>query len=367
MRWIIVNAVRAGLGVLFGLPLVSHGLAPESDRLPRGRLIAEQYRRQAAEPQARQVTGANRREQARAEAEEWLRQLAAESLGTTSRSYQEALRLYRDSQQDAALERLGENSLQADLATSRQRLEDAGQGWLLRGKILALRLDFAGADRAYAGAVKAAPASFEAWFQQGSFYQQRNRHREARKSYERALLLARRAGSLPDVAEALNNLGVLHGDENRKADARAAHEEALRIRRLLAQQNSELYLPDVASSLTNLGVLHRAENRQAEARVAYEEALRMRRELEFEKPDVYLPDIAMTLNNLGNLHRQENRQAEARPAYEEALRIRRELAEKNPGAYLPDLAVTLNNLGGLHREENRNADAHRAYGEALDI
>lgn len=71
-------------------------------------------------------------------------------------------------------------------------------------------------------------------------------------------------------------LGILHADQNRYAEARAAYEEALTIQRELAKSNPETYRPAVATTLDNLGNLHRTQNRYPEARAAYDEAPRAR-------------------------------------------------------------------------------------------
>jgi tetratricopeptide (TPR) repeat protein len=114
-------------------------------------------------------------------------------------------------------------------------------------------------------------------------------------------------------------------------------------------QLEEATLPDPAHMLNNPGALDSAENRSEEARQEYEEALQIRRELAQKNPQAYLPDLAETLNNLGVLQYQRKRFEEARQEYEEALQIRRELAVKNPQAYLPGLAQTqsLHKLGLL--------------------
>jgi tetratricopeptide (TPR) repeat protein len=341
-------------------------------RLKGAQTVEQQYQRQLAERQGRHAATAEERDrlarerdQALKQADELARQLAAKA--PTDSSYREAVRLFLDGQLDAALQRLTEERLDWEVADARKKLDEAAQGWLLRGKLLTLRFDFAGAGRAYGKVVKVVPESYDAWFQYAEFHQGQNGYPEARQGYERALALAREARDTASVANTLNNMGILHSDENRMAEARKAYEEALAIYRKLAGKNPDGYLPDVAMTLNNLGNLHRAENRLAEARKAYEEALAIYRKLAGKNPDVYLPDVAMTLNNLGILHGAENRLAEARKAYAEALAIRRKLAEKNPDVYLPNVALTLNNLGVLHGAENRMAEARKAFEEALAI
>src|SRR5204863_5864916 len=132
----------------------------------------------------------------------------------------------------------------------------------------ASKREFEKAQRAYAEAVNLAWEQSGVWVEYANFHHKQNRHQDARRGYLRALRLAREEGNEAEIAVILNNLGVAYNSENRKAEARRAHEEALTIRRKLAQYDPD-YLPDLAVTLTNLGVLHRAENRHEEARKAY--------------------------------------------------------------------------------------------------
>ena len=49
-------------------------------------------------------------------------------------------------------------------------------------------------------------------------------------------------------------------------EARKELDETLQIRRELVQKNPEAYLPDVAETLNNIGVLDRKQNRAQEAK-----------------------------------------------------------------------------------------------------
>ena len=67
-------------------------------------------------------------------------------------------------------------------------------------------------------------------------------------------------------------------------EARKELREALQIRRELAQKNPETYRPDVAETLNNLGILDRDQGRMEEARKEFAEALQIRRELALKNP-----------------------------------------------------------------------------------
>jgi tetratricopeptide (TPR) repeat protein len=134
----------------------------------------------------------------------------------------------------------------------------------------------------------------------------------------------------------------------------------------LAAQDPGAYRPDVAGALNSLGILYRHTGHRADAEKAFSEALTIYRDLTHD-PRAYRPNVAMTLNNLGNLYSDTGRRADAEKAFSEALTIYRDLAAHDPGAHRPDVAMTLNNLGDLYSDTGRRADAEKAYSEALAI
>ena len=73
---------------------------------------------------------------------------------------------------------------------------------------------------------------------------------------------------------------VLNSDLNRMEETRKEYEEGLKTYRKLAQKYPESYLPEVAQTLNNLGIVDIAQNRAEEARKAFEEALKIYREQE---------------------------------------------------------------------------------------
>ena len=69
-------------------------------------------------------------------------------------------------------------------------------------------------------------------------------------------------------------------------------DETLQIHRELAQKNPEAYLPDVAETLNNLGVLFRKQNRTQEAKQAYAEALQIYEVIAKQDPQRFSADVA---------------------------------------------------------------------------
>jgi tetratricopeptide (TPR) repeat protein len=177
---------------------------------------------------------------------------------------------------------------------------------------------------------------------------------------EQALQRARTESAGPDrderVARLLNSLSIRLAELGRREEALGAAEEAVAIRRRLAEARPDAFLPDLAKSLNNLSAFLAGLGRREEALAANEEALATYRGLAEMRPDAFLPDVAWSLSNLSTRLAGVGRREEALGAAEEAVAIRRGLAEARPDAFLLDLASSLltlsNGLAGLgHREE----------------
>lgn len=350
-------------------------------RLKSAEAIEENYRKRVLELEKAQKASSHemvelreQRDQALSAAEKTAEELAKTKLDQASELYRTAMRSFLEGKTDQALKALDEEKLR-DLVTSargrkeeaEKEIEEATQAWLLKAQLFTTQFQFEEAEKAFWTAIEASPESFAANFAYARFSQDLNRYQQAQKTYERCLELARRSEKDADTALTLNNLGNLDAKRNRMDLARKEYDEALKIRRALAQKNPETYLPAVANTLNNLGNIDTRGYRMEDARMEFEEALKIYRELPQKNPETYLPALAGTLNNLGNLDSEQKRMEEARKEYEEALKIRRELAQKNPETYLPLVAGTLHNLGSLDSEQNRLDEASKEYEEALKI
>jgi tetratricopeptide (TPR) repeat protein len=350
-------------------------------RLKGMQAVEASYQRQLRElEQSKQATIAElaqlkeERDAALAAAERAAEELARTRPAEGSEMYQKAFRLFLDGQVNEALAVLDEAKLQSSLAAARARtaeaereIEQVVQGYLLRGKLLALQFQFTSAEKAYQAAVEISPENLEACFSLAYFANYQKHYAQATSAYQRCLELAIKQGDETHVAAALNNLGVLLREQNRLDEARKAYDGALAAYQKLAAKTPDIYLPNVAATFNNLGILLRNQNCFDGAQKAYDEALGVYRQLAAKTPDIYLPDVAMTLNNLGVLLRAQNSPDEARKAYDEALGTYRQLATESPDVYLPNVAMTLVNLGDLLREQNRLDEAREACDEALAI
>ena len=150
-------------------------------------------------------------------------------------------------------------------------------------------------------------------------------------------------------------------DLGRRAEASAPHRGGRRHLPRPRHRQPRLPPPDLASALNNLGIRYSRAGPPRRGPAPTEEAVDIYRALAADNP-AYLPDLASALNNLGNRYSELGRRTEALPPTEEAVDIYRGLATDNP-AYLPDLASALNNLGNRFRELGGTDDADRAWTE----
>ncbi len=130
-------------------------------------------------------------------------------------------------------------------------------------------------------------------------------------------------------------------------------------------KKDESYLKELADVLNDLGIIYVEAKDNEKGERYLEEALRIRREL-VKKDESYLPVLAQTLNNLASLYKETKRYDKADELFEEAERIYRRLAEKDEN-YVIDLAVVLCNYGALCRVIREFEKAERMYREALEI
>ncbi len=285
--------------------------------------------------------------------------------------YEDAMRTFLGGDIPGAIAILQNDKLAAEVSQSKREkdeaqndLESAIQSYLLKGQLLATQFNFTAAAAAYQKARAADPDSFAANFLSGSFSQTMNRLQQAEKDYNRCLQLPLRPW---ERALTLNSLGILHGAENRTAEARQDYAEALKIFRVLAKSDSPRYLPHLAMVANNVGNLESVQNHFTAAEAALEEALGLYRDLANESRAIYLPDVARTLTNLGANAREENRLDEARKDYNAAVTIYEELDGKTPDRFLPAIAGALINLANLNAQQNRTEDAQENYQKALNI
>lgn len=212
-------------------------------------------------------------------------------------------------------------------------------GWWLAGTVVAV---------AMAGSVLAQSA-IDADKQTAEFIRlyQAGKYSEAVPFAERALKLRESAlgPSHLDVAEALNNLGLIYFVQGRHGEAEPLFKRSLSISERV-QGSDHL---TVARTLGNLASVYQAQGRYSEAEPLFKRSLAIR-----EKAlGTDHAAVGQSLNYLANLYKDQGRLVEAVPLYKRSLAIR----EKLLGADHPDVGETLNNLGNVYGLLGRTDEA----------
>ena len=283
-------------------------MAAEFFRLRSTRAIEQQFQqrlREAGQDKARLLRELG---QAKALASQTAQELAKVQPGQSSPLYEEAMRLVAEGRGDEALRTLDEAKLRARAQEGKERkeaaekqLRETARDWALRGSLLATKFRFAEAEAAYRSAIETAPDDFERRFEFAFFLQRLNRHQAAREQYERCLSLARSQSDSGRIALTLNNLGLLHRDQNRMEEARKTLEEALAISRKLAASNPDTYLPYVARVLWGIGLMHSATHNRKQARATFTEALDIYSKFAARDPAQYGPFLRAVKEELAKV------------------------------------------------------------------
>jgi len=196
------------------------------------------------------------------------------------------------------------------------------------------------------------------------------RREEALEAIEQAVAIRRQLAEdrpdafLPALAMALNNQSNHLANLGRREEALEAIEQAAGIYRQLTADRPDAFLPALATVLNNQSACLADLGRREEALEAIEQAAGIYRQLTKARHAAFLPALATVLNNQSACLADLGRREEALDAIEQAVAIRRQLAADRPAAFLPDLATALNNLAAAFSALGRDGDATSARTEA---
>jgi serine/threonine-protein kinase len=191
----------------------------------------------------------------------------------------------------------------------------------------------------------------------GVCYGYRGEMDKAEPLFQRALRIREKAlgPKDPKVAATLNNLAFIAISRKRYSEAE------LLLRRGLAIRTAALPAdhPDLAANLEALGVLYEGEDRFSEAEPLQRRALAI--EEKALGPDH--PKVGMSLTNLGRICTALGKYSEAEALFQRALALR----VKALGAEHPDVARTLTSLTELYTKQHRWTEAETQIRRAIAI
>jgi tetratricopeptide (TPR) repeat protein len=164
--------------------------------------------------------------------------------------------------------------------------------------------------------------------------------------YEQTVAIAREVGDRRGEGRVLGNLGLLHSEQGRTAEALTHCEQAIAIAREVGNRRNE------GTVLGNLGILHHDEGGIAEALTHYEQALAIAREVGDRRNE------GIVLGNLGDLLHETDDLLGAGQHLQQAIEICDKTWPVAAGAFRGTLA--------LIRAENGALDEARALLEKGD-
>ncbi len=179
---------------------------------------------------------------------------------------------------------------------------------------------------------------------------------EALELMHRALdLKVRRLG--PDDPDVAFTLAVLGQNDHRGGDLASAEERFRRVLAIRRAEYGERVHPELATAVNNLGIALADGGRPDEARPHYEESLAMRRELFGERDYRY----GLALNNMGFFLTGAGDAQSAVPYLEEAVAILRDAFGEVDGR----VATARRNLAAAHAAAGEPASCEREARAAL--
>ncbi|HUP43853.1 MAG TPA: tetratricopeptide repeat protein [Thermoanaerobaculia bacterium] len=198
--------------------------------------------------------------------------------------------------------------------------------------------------------VAAEPDHPRAWYLLGKFAILAGDARRAADEYlVRALVVQNRLGNAKGRADALNALGIAHGELGETERAVERYEEAAAVRQRIGDRRG------YAASLTNLGTLQFLAGDFDAGRARLEEALAIRSEIGDRQGLAYLE------NEFGILEEERGRYTEALEHFRRALQMRQELGDRRA------IAESLNNVGFAYYLLGELDNAGVYWQQALEV
>jgi len=176
-------------------------------------------------------------------------------------------------------------------------------------------------------------------------------------AYERALAIgeATYGPDHPNIATAVNNLGIALHDKGDFDGAQAAYQRALAI----DEAAYGPYHPTIARDVNNLGNVLQDKGDLDGAQAAFERALAM----DEATYGLNHANVATIVNNLGGVLRGLGDLDGAQAAFERALAI----DEATHGPKHPSVGIRVNNLGGVLQDKGDFLGAEAAFEHAMAI
>jgi tetratricopeptide (TPR) repeat protein len=156
----------------------------------------------------------------------------------------------------------------------------------------------------------------------------------------------------------------------RRTEALQAFDRSRAIREKLAAANPTVtqFQTDLAEILNNIGVIQRLSSQRAEALQSFQKALVIREKLVALNPTVtsYQSQMATNLGNIAAIQRETGEPAKALESYQRALAVREHIVDANPTLLrtVADVAKSYHDIGRLQMQTGNPGAAREAFDRA---
>lgn len=203
------------------------------------------------------------------------------------------------------------------------------------------------------------------------FHWKNNEFTEAIRYMNQSLKIARKLADTneiykEDVGLKLNNLGLLFHELGNFEDAEKAYNEAIKIQRELVEDFPQKHLNKLSLSLSNLSNLY-IENQLEKAKKVQQEALDIRRKLANHSIPMAQENLIQSLINMGNICYKLNEFEQGLVYLQEALPICRNLVKINEKQYMIDLSNALTLYCNISEKTNHPKQTDKLYQELFEV
>lgn len=179
--------------------------------------------------------------------------------------------------------------------------------------------------------------------------------------------LVREGKNLPELVTALNTRTRILSEQAMSDIAIKSCVEAVKISRLLAQENPQAFLPDLAETLRSASKLLVKLSSYTLALNYIEEVIPIHRRLSEEKPVFFLPELADSLTVFSLCLISQKKRKAALVAAQEATQIYQRVVGNRSEYFLPELASTLMSLAQVYSDLGKDEISLQLTKEAVEI
>jgi len=285
--------------------------------------------------------------------------------------YQKIVQLQQEAKKEKELAAVLTESAKAKDEFTENSLNELIKEWLLLARTANLQNDYEKTMLYYEKVIQADSLNMGVLYEYTKYLEKIRDYQKAENYLHKGMKISRELAAdnpkfLSDLANFLGILTVVQTKKYEFSEALTNCEEALAIRRVLAEEDPKTHLGNLAVSLCNLAAIFEYKKDYGNAYDIFDEALKIHR-LYVAEDSAYLAEVALSLRNLAVIHYHNREFSEASSKLEEAITLRKNHVVETQRDNLYHLAIALYSLATIHYSQNEYNKASQLYEEALII